>query len=75
MDFLHPPERPGSVLRRRFHPHRGDNAMRGKWLLVLAAVMVAALAGKAVAGGQVDMKPGKWEITNQLQGRWVGPCD
>jgi len=41
--------------------------MRSKWLLVLAAVMVAALGGKAVAGGQVDMKPGKWEITSSMQ--------
>jgi hypothetical protein len=41
--------------------------MRDKWTLVLAAVMVAALAGQAIAGDQINMKPGKWEITSAMQ--------
>jgi hypothetical protein len=41
--------------------------MRTKWVLMLAAVMMAVLAGQAIAGGQVNMKPGKWEITSAMQ--------
>lgn len=41
--------------------------MREKWILLLAALMVAVLAAPAAAGGPVDMKPGKWEITSAMQ--------
>ena len=41
--------------------------MRDKWILVLAAVMVAVLTGQVIAGDQINMKPGKWEITSSMQ--------
>ena len=41
--------------------------MRSKWLLMLMVAMITALAGQAVAGDQINMKPGKWEITSSMQ--------
>jgi hypothetical protein len=41
--------------------------MRGKWFPLLVAGMVAVLAGQAFAAGEVDIKPGKWEITSSMQ--------